>query len=245
MCVRGPRGALRYNPAFIGPAFIGPAFIGRRGRRDRVGAVIAGADRASGNTGVGNTGVGMDQVAVQLVVGVIMGTIVAIIANNKGRNAVGWFFIGMFTGCIGLILVLVLPDLKKQHAKFSKLNSENRRMREELRLNRQVADRRHDEVSQRLGVHDRALGVETGVATGRRLGTQGPPSPLPGAGPGAASQQWWYERDGERVGPVSAAALREEMASGTVNRGTLVWRKGLDDWAPVREIDELRESLGG
>lgn len=33
-----------------------------------------------------------------------------IIAHNKGRSAVGWFFGGLFLGGIGLIIVCCLSD---------------------------------------------------------------------------------------------------------------------------------------
>lgn len=35
-----------------------------------------------------------------------------IIANKKGRSAVGWFFGGLFLGGIGLIIVSCLGDKK-------------------------------------------------------------------------------------------------------------------------------------
>ena len=110
----------------------------------------------------------MEELVINLVVGAVMGGIVAAIANSKGRNALGWFFIGMFTGCIGLILVLVLPDEKKRSQDRVRLRRENRKLREELQLNRNVADKRHAETSRRLQAHDRALGVSTSRRKKRR-----------------------------------------------------------------------------
>ena len=62
---------------------------------------------------------------------VIWGVACAAIANSRGRNAAGWFFIGVFTSCIGLILVLVLPDLKVQEAERRRQEQENRRLKEQ------------------------------------------------------------------------------------------------------------------
>src|SRR5262245_27480292 len=107
---------------------------------------------------------------VNLIVAVTMGTVCALIANSRGRSAVGWFFIGMlpgvlciFGGFLGLILVLVLPDLKVQQERERRLADENRRLRERLRKDRIVADQRHAEISRRVVAHDVALGVDTSV----------------------------------------------------------------------------------
>ena len=47
----------------------------------------------------------------EFIVLAVFGGIVAAIAHSRGRSPIGRFFIGFFAGCIGLILVLVLPDL--------------------------------------------------------------------------------------------------------------------------------------
>ncbi|MDF1700626.1 MAG: hypothetical protein P1V36_05660, partial [Planctomycetota bacterium] len=52
------------------------------------------------------------EVGVQLLIMVVFAFIVGAIANGKGRNAFGWGCVGFIAPCIGLILVLVLPDLK-------------------------------------------------------------------------------------------------------------------------------------
>ena len=45
-----------------------------------------------------------------LFIGIIFGTICAVIASGKNRSAIGWFFIGFLLPLIGLIMVLVLPQ---------------------------------------------------------------------------------------------------------------------------------------
>src|SRR5687767_4831017 len=102
-------------------------------------------------------------ILIQLLIGAAVGTACALIAHARGRSAVGWFFIGMFGPCfIGLILVLVLPDLKIEQERQRRLADENRRLREKLKKDRMVADERHAELNRRLQVHDVALGVDTG-----------------------------------------------------------------------------------
>lgn len=42
--------------------------------------------------------------------------VTALAASGRGRNAVGWLFIGLLTGIFGLIAVLVLPRVEAQSA---------------------------------------------------------------------------------------------------------------------------------
>ena len=46
---------------------------------------------------------------IYLVVGLIGGSLAAILASGKKRNPVGWFVIGFLLPLIGLILIIVLP----------------------------------------------------------------------------------------------------------------------------------------
>jgi len=39
----------------------------------------------------------------------LFATLSAVIAWKKNRNKVGYFFLGMFTGVIGLVIILALP----------------------------------------------------------------------------------------------------------------------------------------
>jgi len=46
---------------------------------------------------------------------------------------------------------------------------------------------------------------------------------------------WFYERSGERVGPVSLDALRLLRSEGALGDETLVWCEGMPDWRPFAE----------
>ncbi|MCB9877443.1 MAG: DUF4339 domain-containing protein [Planctomycetes bacterium] len=174
---------------------------------------------------------------VQLVVMCVFGGICAAIAGSRGRSAVGWFFVGMFTGCIGIILVLVLPDQKEAEAREKRIRLENRRLREQLDKERQVADQRHQHVERRLGVHDEALGVDTSRPPQLPGGTA--PAQLTETGTG----QWFYARDNERQGPVSAETIRHLLQARAIQRDTLVWSQGMQDWSELRHVDEFREDV--
>ena len=91
----------------------------------------------------------------------IFGIICAAIANSKGRSVIAWFFIGFFFGIFGLIILLVVGNLKDARQKEMEMKTEQRRLREQLRQERIKNDqfRKHTQV--RLDTHDNALGLET------------------------------------------------------------------------------------
>lgn len=185
------------------------------------------------------------EIVVNLGVGILFGVVCALIAQSRGRSAVGWFFIGFFTSCIGLVLVLVLPDVAAEDERRARLEVENRRLRELVRKDRQVADSRHVELSRRLETHDRALGLDT-ASRAPLLPDVLPP--LPG-GDGAASPfaslDWYYVQGTEAKGPVRFAELRELGRGGIVHDRSLLWHDGLAEWTPLADIPGLGREVHG
>lgn len=57
-----------------------------------------------------------------------------------------------------------------------------------------------------------------------------------------ASMQWYYAREGQQLGPVSAAEFDALVRSGQIDDATLVWREGLTQWQPY---SSLREPASG
>ncbi len=55
--------------------------------------------------------------------------------------------------------------------------------------------------------------------------------------------QWYYVQGNERVGPVEEAELKELYDSGTLNEDSYVWKKGFDNWAHLKDVDELSAIL--
>lgn len=53
------------------------------------------------------------------------------------------------------------------------------------------------------------------------------------------SQQWYYAKGGEQRGPVSAAALKDLVASGQLATTDLVWKQGMADWVPSQQVKGL------
>lgn len=95
------------------------------------------------------------------IIALVFGVICSLIAAHKGRSWIGWFFIGFFFSLIGLIIVLVVSDLKAQEQRFSNLERENQRLRERVRRDRIVADKQIGHINNRLKAHDRVLNLDT------------------------------------------------------------------------------------
>lgn len=51
--------------------------------------------------------------------------------------------------------------------------------------------------------------------------------------------EWFYADGEERVGPVTEAELVRLVSIGTVERDTLVWTEGMNDWKPAKQVPLL------
>ncbi|MBD0831332.1 SPFH domain-containing protein [Aestuariibaculum sediminum] len=65
------------------------------------------------------------------------------------------------------------------------------------------------------------------------------PPPIP------AAVQYYYALNGAQAGPVSFEQLQALFAGRTVNKDTLVWKQGMSNWSPIKEVEELKVFLGG
>ncbi len=181
-----------------------------------------------------------------VIINLVLGVACAILADTRGRSALAWFLLGFFFGCFALIGLFVIPDLKVQEEKERRLRMENRRLREQLRKDRAIADQRYQEHVQRLSAHDRALGMDTRPPQLQLQGDDDPDGVLP-ARADLPATGWFYAMEGaaEPEGPVSLATLRDLWAQESVGPTTLVWNETMKDWTTVRDIDGLEEALHG
>ncbi|MCW8980070.1 MAG: SPFH domain-containing protein [Altibacter sp.] len=68
-------------------------------------------------------------------------------------------------------------------------------------------------------------------------GAMPPPMPAP--------VQYYYASNGQQAGPVSFEQLKALFANRTVNKDTLVWKQGMQNWTALSEVEELKAFLGG
>ena len=67
----------------------------------------------------------------------------------------------------------------------------------------------------------------------------GMPPPLP------VATQYYYVANEKQAGPVTIEQLKALFANRTVNKETLVWKQGMDNWKSLKEVEELKTFLGG
>ena len=187
----------------------------------------------------------MEFVIGNLFIHVLMGVICAVVASSRERSPVGWFILGFFLHCFGILLVSLLPDLGAERTKFEKLRSENRRLRERVKKDRQVSDHRQVELNRRLEAHDQALGMDTSHRAPALEGGGPPPPALPDASARWLSADWYYVLDGEAKGPIDFAELRLVLDEGLISNRSLVWFEGLEEWQPMGEVPGLARELYG
>jgi membrane protease subunit (stomatin/prohibitin family) len=54
-----------------------------------------------------------------------------------------------------------------------------------------------------------------------------------------------YAVNGQQMGPVSIDKLKELFAARTINRDSLIWKQGMQNWAALKDVEELKSFLGG
>jgi hypothetical protein len=53
--------------------------------------------------------------------------------------------------------------------------------------------------------------------------------------PGYTCPMWYYEQNGNRIGPVDEATMRGLIANRTISIDTLVWTNGMANWTPLQQ----------
>jgi TM2 domain-containing membrane protein YozV len=58
------------------------------------------------------------------------------------------------------------------------------------------------------------------------------------------ASEWYYSHNGERHGPVSTSQLKELAAGGRLRPEDLVWKDGMETWAPAGKVKGLLLAVG-
>ena len=177
----------------------------------------------------------LSNVDIELNVGsaILFAVICGFIAHSRGRNVVAWVLLGLVIQCFALILVLVLPNLNDEQDRERRHRLETRRLREQLRTERQISDQRHQHIEHRLGQHDGALGMDTSKPPELTEQTLARLT-------GSAGDVWFYARDNQRQGPVSLETLRHLYDADVIGPDSLLWTEGMDDWDTLDNVDPFR-----
>lgn len=107
----------------------------------------------------------------------------------------------------------------------------------------QAAEALRDAAKNPGGIAGTGVGLGAGVAIGQQfanaMNTPQAPPPIPGGG--AAS--YFVAQGGQQKGPFTVDQLRDEVAAGRVQRGTLAWKNGMAQWTAVEQIPDLASLL--
>lgn len=77
------------------------------------------------------------------------------------------------------------------------------------------------------------------------FGTQTPQAGAVAPPPIPVQVMYHYAVDGQQMGPVTFDRLKELFAARTINRDSLVWKQGMQNWMALKEVEELKSFLGG
>lgn len=61
----------------------------------------------------------------------------------------------------------------------------------------------------------------------------------------AANDEWYYAQNGQRIGPVSLAAVQTLLSRGSLSAQDYVWTDGMANWSPAGTVPELSAATIG
>ncbi|MSQ97501.1 MAG: DUF4339 domain-containing protein [Gemmataceae bacterium] len=62
------------------------------------------------------------------------------------------------------------------------------------------------------------------------------PSTVSAAAPPKKVEQWYYSKDGQKTGPLSASELKQMVHSGQLSSQVMLWKDGMANWEPVSKF---------
>ena len=182
-----------------------------------------------------------------LVIRLLFAAVCAAIASSKGRNPFGWFLIGFLISCIGLIIILCLPDLNETEGRFQEQAAKTRRLKEQLRQEQMKLEHLQKHTAARLDRHDTELGVDTrGLGPALPAAIESPPGRPPSSEQSAPTPapedaiQWFYVSNDQQVGPLTRKEIEGKIMDGILGSRTLVWNETMTRWTPLSDVPELK-----
>ena len=182
------------------------------------------------------------------IVALICAVIAGAIASSKGRSVVGWSICGFLIGLIGVIIIACQSNLKEQKAQVQRAERERRRLREQLRQERQKTETFRQHAVARLDAHDNHLGVDTRstrpgasrdplrALTDANAQAHSPEALSAGPTFSAVGALWYYASGNQAQGPMSEGELRHLINTSTIDGATMIWTEGYNDWVRIDEV---------
>lgn len=177
-----------------------------------------------------------------LIIMLIFGAICAAVASGKGRNVVGWFFLGFFFPIIALIVICCVSDLNEEKHYRAGQDRENRMLREKLLQEQMKLESLRQHAAHRLDEHDRLLQANTRDSAPPLMGGSQQPS-IPQLTSADADQTdesvWYYAVGGKHCGPLTRKIMIQLIEVGNIQRDTLVWNERWAEWTMAGNTKEF------
>ncbi|MAU27114.1 MAG: antifreeze protein [Muricauda sp.] len=143
-------------------------------------------------------------------------------------------------------------DLKKEIFEYSRLDKLDMQKLAQFKAAKAMEAAAKNEG----GTAGAGMGMGMGFVLAQQMGSMmggtqlGGQQPVPQAGaavppPMPVAVQYYYAVNGTQQGPVSFDQLKALFANRTINKESLVWKQGMANWAPLKEVEELKSFLGG
>ena len=180
-----------------------------------------------------------------IIFAILFAIICTMVASSKGRNPVGWFFLGFFFGIFAVIAVCIASDINARVHKEAELTRENRRLQEQVYQERIKSEQFQHQTEQRLDTHDQLLNVDTRQAPSlgsdhpQSLPSAPPPMPVLNVDP-VFETGWYYQKGSTAQGPLDLNTILSYLNQGTISFTTNVWHEKIEVWKPAEQVDCLR-----
>ncbi|MBL4746534.1 MAG: SPFH domain-containing protein [Flavobacteriaceae bacterium] len=142
-------------------------------------------------------------------------------------------------------------ELKKEIFEYSRLNKIDLNKLTQFKAAKAIEVAAANE----SGAAGAGMGMGMGFAMAQQMGnfmnpmqgaqvtTQAPQAAMPPPMPSVT--QYFYATNGKQAGPVATDFLKSLFASRVINKNSLVWKQGMDNWTAIKDVAELKSFLGG
>lgn len=149
-----------------------------------------------------------------LAIWVIVGLICSFVAKSKGRNQYLWFTVGVLFSVLGLLVLFLLPSLKKEK----------------------------EPKTTPAGI--KSMNSEAALPSEEEENFQPQSEPVMRIKPDSSLEWWYiYVSEEEKViekrGPMKVEDLRKEFVYKKLSISTYIWCDELADWTPLSEFENM------
>jgi len=144
----------------------------------------------------------------------LLGGICSRIAKKRNRNPLGWFFIGMLLGVIGLIILYVLPAKNEESLEEASPVPAAMQSQENLTFSTETEE------------------------------TLAPSEMNQVISPSFEKKLWYYlDRENKQYGPMSFDNLKRVWKEDQITGTTYVWNEEMPDWKPIADLPEVLDKI--